>query len=374
MTIFRLPDLGEGLPDAEIRQWHVQEGEQVAVDQILVSMETAKAVVEVPAPFSGIVKKLYGVSGDIIETGAPLIEFLEQEKERPDSGTVAGKLEESEETEIETATVFTRKRTNHTQAVKATPAVRAYAKKAGINLEDITATGNNGLLTLEDVKKYESNKKQVINNQLNGELLKGSRRAMADTMTKAHKEIVPVTLFDEVNITSWQEQEDITYRLIKAICEACEKEPRLNSWFDGNSIKLNKEVNLGLATDSKEGLFVPVLANTNKLITNKKDLRQEIENIKTAIKNRNIEQNKLYGATITLSNFGMFAGRYATPIVVPPQVAILGTGKIYEGAVIKEQKIIVGKILPLSLTFDHRAITGGEATRFMKVVIESLSC
>lgn len=371
MKIFKLPDLGEGLPDAEIHEWFVKEGDEIKTDQPLVSMETAKAVVDVPSPRDGKILKLYGAPGDIINTGEPLVEFetgdVEESADKKDSGTVVGKIETSEEILDEAATgINASKKTG----IKAMPAVRALAKKLNVDLTSVAPTGANGQITKADVEKFAS---KPTTDTKGYEPLRGVRRQMAIAMQQSHQEIVPVTLFDDADIDSWPEDTDITIKLIRAVSSACKEEPQLNSWYDGptNAVKRFEKINIGLAMDSPEGLFVPVL----KDVTEQSDaqLRKAINTFKQQVKDRTIPSEDLKDATITLSNFGMFAGRYATPIIVPPMVAILGTGQIKEEVVATSGKPAVHKVLPLSLTFDHRAVTGGESTRFLAAVIKGLA-
>ena len=195
---------------------------------------------------------------------------------------------------------------------------------------------------------------------------------MLASMVQSHQEIVPVSIYDEADIHAWKSNSDITVRLIQAIVAGCLAEPALNAWFDTrhSARKCFKEVNLGVAMDSDEGLFVPVIHQANQKSTD--ELRTLIERYKQEVKTRSIAAENLKGATITLSNFGKFAGRFASPIIVPPQTAILAVGRLFESAVVNKGELLAHRIVPLSLTFDHRAITGGEATRFLGAVIASL--
>ncbi|MDI9819848.1 MULTISPECIES: dihydrolipoamide acetyltransferase family protein [unclassified Legionella] len=367
MNIFNLPDLGEGLPDAEIHEWFVKEGDIVQTDQPLVSMETAKAVVDVPCPQSGTIVKLFGKPGDVIKTGEPLVAFEATETPRVDKGTVVGNLEESTDVSEDNFTIGSANKAS--QRPRTTPAVRLLAKKYGIDLNALTGTGEHGVITREDVEAAANKKTQLPEGY---EALKGVRRAMLNSMLQSHQEVVPVSIFDEADIECWQPQSDITVRLIRAIVYACKQEPALNAWFDTShsARKCFTEVNLGLAMDSNDGLFVPVVHDAAKHTD--EQLRQIINDYKQAVHNRTVSPEVLKGATITLSNFGKFAGRFASPIIVPPAVAILAVGRLYEGAVVNDGKIEKHRLLPLSLSFDHRAITGGEATRFLGAVIESL--
>ncbi|HBD9375311.1 TPA: 2-oxo acid dehydrogenase subunit E2 [Legionella pneumophila] len=366
MNIFNLPDLGEGLPDAEIHEWFVKEGDTVKADQPLVSMETAKAVVDVPCPQSGTIAKLYGKPGDVIKTGGPLVAFVSTTEKSADKGTVVGNLEESTDV-VDDNFIIGSQHSSH--RVKTTPAVRMLAKKLGVDLSTLKGSGDNGVITREDVQNQAN-----INSQppAGFEPLRGVRRAMLNSMVQSHAEIVPVSIFDEADIHNWKPNTDITVRLIRAIIHASKKEPALNAWFDTKHAarRCFNEVHLGIAMDNEEGLFVPVIHDAEKYSDS--ELRKIIDEFKESVRNRAVSADKLKGATITLSNFGKFSGRFASPIIVPPMVAILAVGRLYQAAVVTEDKIEGHKMLPLSLSFDHRAITGGEATRFLGAVIESL--
>lgn len=366
MNIFKLPDLGEGLPDAEIHEWFVQEGMEVSVDQPLVSMETAKAVVDVPSPQAGIIVKLYGKPGDVIKTGEPLIAFEATQAKPTDKGTVVGNLEESTEYSEDSFTIGS---SASKKSAPCTPAVRMLAKKLGVDLNMLIGTGENGLITREDVENFAN---QAASPPQGFEPLRGVRRAMLNSMVQSHAEVVGVSIFDEADIHLWKPNTDITVRLIQAITEACKAEPALNAWFDGKhqARKLFDTIHLGLAMDNEDGLFVPVITDVEK--HNEETLRNIINTFKKDVAARTIPKESLTGATITLSNFGKFAGRFASPIIVPPAVAILAVGRLYQSAVVSNNQIEAHNTLPLSLSFDHRAVTGGEATRFLGALISSL--
>ncbi len=369
MKLFKLPDLGEGLQEAEIVQWHVQEGDEVEADSPLVSLETAKAVVEVPAPWSGRVSRLFGQPGDLINTGDSLVAFdIAGESAKPppaDSGTVVGKIERGEEVLRESAQTAHGERNS---GVRATPAVRALARRLEVELEMVTPSGPNGSITSADVQRVA----KILSEVGPMERLRGVRRAMARTMTQAHREVVAVTVTDDVDIDSWSEETDTTLRLIRAIVLACRAEPSLNAWYDSHAMgrRILQKIDLGIAVDTPDGLFAPVLRNVGQ--RDDADLRIGLENLKAAVRARSIPPEELRGATVTLSNFGTIAGRYATPIVVPPTVAIVGVGKRYDGVVASGSDPAVHSILPLSITFDHRCVTGGEAARFLAVLGEDL--
>lgn len=367
MKIFNLPDLGEGLPDAEINEWLIKEGDTVKVDQPLVSMETAKAVVEVPSPYDGVITKLYGDKGDIIKTDSPLIAFSvgdsEVNEDKEDAGTVVGNIKESGETLSDDFIVGG---SNARSNIRASRQVRAFAKTHHINLDEVKGSGRNGSITLEDVETIAHPLEEGF------EVIKGVRRTMVRTMSQSHEEVVSVSIFDDADIHAWQSGEDITARLIMAICEAAKVENSLNAWYDKHNVarKCFNEVHLGLATDTPDGLFVPVIRDADS--KSKAELRESINDFKSRIVERAVEPEELTGATITLSNFGRFAGRYASPIIVPPMVAILGVGRLREKTVLENGELTTHKLIPLSLSFDHRAVTGGEATRFLGTVIQHL--
>jgi 2-oxoisovalerate dehydrogenase E2 component (dihydrolipoyl transacylase) len=366
MKIFNLPDLGEGLADATIREWHVKVGDSIKVDQPLVCVETAKAVVEVPSPQSGKIAKLFGGVGDVINTGAPLVEFVEGERAAGES--LVGSLEESNASFNEEDVIIGSAK-QRGQGVKAMPAVRALAKQLNVDLAQVTPSGAQQQITVEDVKKFAGEGAAVAG----GEPLQGVRRAMAKVMTQSHEQVVPATIMDDADITDLPAESDVTVLIMQAMVAAAKAEPALNAWFDGMKMerRLFSEMHIGLAMDMKEGLFVPVLKNIQA--ADVASIRSQINEFKKTVEARTVKPADLQGATISLSNFGMFAGRYATPIIVPPMVAILCCGKIQDRPVVVDGEVAIRKQVPLSLSFDHRAVTGGEAARFLAAVIEHLS-
>ncbi|TCZ78395.1 2-oxo acid dehydrogenase subunit E2 [Lysobacter sp. N42] len=205
------------------------------------------------------------------------------------------------------------------------------------------------------------------------EQLKGVRRNMARVMADAHARVVPTTLVDDADLHAWIGKQDITARLVRAIVAACKAVPALNAWFDGENLTrtLHPHVDIGIAVDTEDGLFVPALRNADMLDGN--GVRQAIQRLRAQVGDRSIPPGELSGYTISLSNFGMFAGRYATPVVVPPCVAIVGAGKLCHDVVAVMGGIEVHRRMPISLTFDHRACTGGEAARFLKALLDDLS-
>ncbi|MEL4890640.1 dihydrolipoamide acetyltransferase family protein [Xanthomonas protegens] len=469
---FNLPDLGEGLPDATIVEWFVKEGDTIRLDEPLVSMETAKAVVEVPSPVSGKVLKLAGAPGDIVVTGSMLAQFApdptlpqraegqdtghhhggaapaasgkgagaetaaaddrvvasddggelhdadnaQATGERDDAGTVVGAMQSSNTVHSEQAVSV--------GGVRAMPAVRALAKKLGVDLGRVRASGADGAVTLADVKQAAADgsakagavvgaasaapprraavaaeaapapartshaapartplsaagkpmRTQPPGVAVQGqpEPLKGVRRNMARVMAEAQRQVVLTTLNDDADLHAWTPGNDTTGRLVRAIVAACQAVPALNAWFDGEALTrtLHAHVDIGIAVDTDDGLFVPALRNADML--DARGVREGINRLRQQVEARSIPASELSGYTISLSNFGMFAGRYATPIVVPPCVAIVAAGRARHQLVPVMGGVETHKILPLSLSFDHRACTGGEAARFLRAMIDDL--
>ena len=389
MTTFNLPDLGEGLAEAEIVRWHVNVGDAVTVDQPMLAVETAKAVVEVPAPFSGIVKTLYGQPGDVIATGAPLIAFESVKgaarNSSADTGTVVGNMPTSDTELIETAHAGSSGTYNRTNGgtnsagsrLRAAPAARALAKKLRVDLAGVNGSGRGGVIIVDDVlaqSDVATRGGTAVSTPAfpGGEKLRGLRRAMSQSMSLARDNVTNCTVCDDADLHHWREGQDITTRLLRAIATACQAEPALNAWFDGNtqSRRLMPRVDVGMAVDTGDGLVVPVIRDVGNRTP--AELRQDIDRLKRAARERTVTPEDLRDVTFMLSNFGMIAGRYATPVVVPPMVAILGSGRLSRDVIAVNDGIEAHLRMPLSLTFDHRCVTGGEAARFLAAVLRDL--
>lgn len=402
---FNLPDLGEGLPEAEIVSWHVKEGQRVEVDQPLLSVETAKAVVDVPSPYSGNVVRLHAKAGDTVETGKPLVEFDlpsqaaantnsssshaqasasqgvgtgHAQSAASGQGMVVGHMATRSEELVDHAIVGRGRRANRDRdRVRAAPAVRMLAKRMGVELSSCQATGRHGLVSVDDVLARSnvgksSQRAPAVPGLTDADKLRGARKAMAQSMALSRDEIAMCTIFDDADIDVWKDRGDITIRLVRAIVAGVKAEPALNALFDpaGPSRKLIEQVHLAIAVDTSEGLIVPVLRDVTS--RSAAQLRVQLDDIKQRTRARTITPEEMRDYTFTLSNFGTVAGRYATPLVVPPTVAILGAGKLQRDVVAGAKAPEIHVRLPLSLTFDHRCVTGGEALRFLAAVITDL--
>ncbi|HKU70636.1 MAG TPA: dihydrolipoamide acetyltransferase family protein [Burkholderiales bacterium] len=363
MKIFKLPDLGEGLQEAEIVKWHVKVGDEIKADAPMVSVETAKAVVDIPAPYAGKVSKLYGNPGDIAHIGAPLVAF-EGESDTPDTGTVVGKVEVGQKVVSEAPAAPA----PLTGGIKTTPAVRALARKLNVDLTMVTPTGSDGLITANDVQRAA----KILSEIGPIEVMRGVRRVMAQNMELATAEVASATIMDDADIDAWPPGTSPLLRLIRALVAGCRAEPALNAWYDSEKIGrwVMKKIDIGIAVDTPDGLLVPVLRNCGERGID--ELKSALEKLVTDARARKVPPEELRANTITLSNYGSIAGRYASPVVLPPTVAIVGAGRISKQVVVVDDKPAVRRTLPLSLTFDHRAVTGGEAGRFLKAVITDL--
>ncbi len=399
MTTFHLPDLGEGLQEAEIVSWHVKEGDDVRVDQLMVSVETAKAVVEVPSPYTGKIMQLLAKAGDVVATNQAIVEFNLGDQEpaasatspkshtassnTPSSMTVVGRMNVSDHELVERAVVGGSHRSRTHARLRAAPAARMLAKRLSVDLDRINGSGRDGIITIDDVLNAAKLTRQSANayqlpmlgERLAGEFepLHGPRRVMSQSMTLSRDEIAMVTVFDDADVHNWIGRVDMTARIIRALCRGLAAEPSLNAIFDpdGPARRVLSHVDLGIAIDVGDKLLVPVIRDAEKKSLG--ELRNELNRFKQASKDRTLTMDDMRDPTITITNFGTLAGRYATPLIVPPMVAILGTGKVHRDVVATEAGgIEVHPRIPLSLTFDHRCITGGEACRFLAIVIKDL--
>ncbi len=373
MRYFKLPDLGEGLIEAEIVEWHVKSGDVVKVDQVMLAVETAKAIVEIPSPQMGVVEHTFGNIGDTVHIGEPLVEYQGEN----DSTSIVGNLSAQpinkssvQSKNVDKFSISVGFTAAAVKAAQVSPSVRGLASRLGVNVEQLSGTGEQGRVTCEDVEKAAQLDQQLGQS----EKLSGVRKSMAKVMIKSHQQVVPVSLFGDAVLAKdrLNKQTNITIAMAQAIAYACAKEPALNVWFDGDNLtrRLLDFVDLGIAVDTDQGLFVPVLRQVQS--RTEADLTAGLEALKEAVIKRNIPPAELMGATIILSNYGSLNSvcRYGTPIVIPPMVAIIGIGAIYAGTSTDGAS---SQLLPISLTFDHRCVTGGEAARFMGHMVEYLS-
>ena len=379
---FKFPDVGEGIAEGEIVRWLVKEGDWVKEDQDLVEVETDKAVLTLNSPYTGKIETLHGSEGEIIKVGALLTTIRMEgetvaESARKDSGTVVGSLAEAIEV---------------VRPVLATPAVRALARQMMVDLASVKGSGPGGRITKEDVEKAAGKSASQpspaadIYGPVERIPLRGIRRTVAKRMAEASKHVAEVTIWEDADITELEqvrakqreatEQQGVklTYLpfLIKASIAALKAHPYFNATLDEETqeIILKKYYNLGIAVDTSDGLIVFVIkeADRKSLL----DLARETAALAEKARLRKIDLPELRGSTFTITNYGVVGASYGTPIINHPEVAILGLGKIEDRAVVRGGQIVIRKIMPLSLAFDHRVIDGVEAGRFLGVVIQHL--
>ena len=249
---------------------------------------------------------------------------------------------------------------------RALPLARALARRLGVDLNGLAGSGSGGAVTLDDVLRHAkpgsvNGCAEQIAAAANAEPLRGARRSMAQSMSVSRDQVAGSTVCDDADIHHWGPRGDYTLRLVRAMICACRAEPALNAWFDAasNARVLHQHIDLGIAVDTPAGLIVPVLRNIGAQPTDA--LRAALGALKDAAHRRATAPEDLRGCTLMLSNFGTLAA-----------VAILGAGKVRADAVAVEDTVAVHRRMPLSLSFDHRVVTGGEACRFLAAVIADL--
>jgi pyruvate dehydrogenase E2 component (dihydrolipoamide acetyltransferase) len=383
---FKFPDVGEGIAEGEIVRWLVKQGDWIKEDQELVEVETDKAVLTLNSPYTGKIEKLHGNEGEIIKVGAVLTTVQDTEdvaaalqSENKDSGTVVGSLGGENELEI-------------VRPVLATPAVRALAKQMNLDLTRVSGTGPDGRITKEDVQALAEKIAEPMgagadhHGPIEKIPLRGLRRTVAKRMAEASKRVAEVTIWEDADITELEQLRaeerkraqaqgvKLTYLpfLIKASIAALKAHPYLNASLDeaAEEIVLKRYYNIGIAVDTSDGLIVFVVKAADQ--KNIVELAREGAALAEKARHRKIDLPELRGSTFTITNYGVVGASYGTPIINYPEVAILGLGKIEDRPVVRDGEIVIRKIMPLSLAFDHRVIDGVEAGRFLGVVIQHL--
>jgi len=393
---FKLPDLGEGIAEGEIVKWRVKEGDLVKEHQVVVEVETDKAIVEVPTPKTGKVLKLNCSEGEVVNVGATLI-TIEPGGEGAAKKPVVEEVGESSKAEVlpqadeegddeEAASVVGSLPT--AEEFLATPLVRALAKKLGVDLARVDASGPGGRITEKDVRgAAEGRDVAAAGDDKYGPVeriqIRGVRRAIARNLIAATKNTAVVTGMDDADMTRlWdlrkREKDSAKERgvhltfmpfFMKAAQHALRDHPHLNASVDEDRVEIivKKYYNIGIAVDTPDGLMVSVVKDVDKKTI--LDLAQEVQELGIKARERKIKLEELKGSSFTITNYGTFGGVYATPIINHPDVAILGTGKIKLRPWVVDGEIVARRILPVSFTFDHRVVDGREAASFMSKFI-----
>ena len=407
---FYLPDLGEGLEEAELIEWCVTIGQRVKENDVLAKMETAKALVDVPSPRDGTIAVLHGKPGQAIKVGTPLVTYKDvpadsgidsparsgngaSHDDRIDAGTVVGNLAAASEPDEQ-----------HDKSLAA-PAVRRLARELGVDIEHVTGTGIGGRVTAADVRSAAEGSPTARTTQLHeparnagestaiaGETdripFRGVRKTIAEHLRYSVDRAIHYTVMDEADVSALDE---LRRRLVAASNEKISLLPfvaaaicrvltgrhgrqfrRLNSTVDDErqEIVQHRAVHLGVATDTESGLMVPVIRNANQMGV--LEISRQIAALAKESRDRTIPPHRLSGSTFTISNFGALGGRFGTPIINYPEAGILAVGRAREGVVVRNGMLGVGKLLPLSLSADHRVIDGATASSALARIIELL--
>lgn len=399
---FKFPDIGEGLTEGEIVRWLVKEGDEIKEGQPMVEVETDKALAEIPSPKTGVVLKILAREKEIVKVGQVIIILGERgELPRPKSVGVVGELEEAPlEVSLPEKKIEVSQASLPPERVLATPAVRALARELGVDIERVRGSGPDGRILEKDVReaageekpspepavKAAKLKKYDLYGYIEHVPLRGVRRSIAKAMVKSKFTAPHVTAIDEADITAlWEIRErekkvaeskgvklTLMPFLVKGVVAGLKAHPYLNATLEDENeeIILKKYYNIGIATDTPEGLMVPVLKNAgDKTIL---QLAREMGELSEKARTRKIDLADLKGGTFTITNYGSVRGIFGTPIINHPEVAILGVGRLQEKPVVRGEKIEIRKMLPLSLSFDHRVVDGAEAARFLSTVIAYL--
>ncbi len=423
---FRLPDIGEGLTEAEIVRWLVPEGERVEADQPVVEVETDKAVVEIPSPYAGIVLRHGGAEGETVAVGDVLVVIGEPDEAvapeaaaqtpTPTAAPIVGTL-------IEDAEHLAPRTDNDVPSgsVKALPVVRKLARDMGVDLASISGSGPEGRIAREDVlaagdlasspppseeqepvavivepalapepePETEPEAEEERAPQTKPEPaaederrpLSRLRRTIAANMSKSWAEIPHVTTFDDVDATRLLEiraalgarhdtKVPIEALVVKAVIPALEVFPEFNATIDGDDLIIHHSYDIGIAVDTPDGLLVAVIddAGSRGVL----DLASEVRRLGDGAKARSLSPDELTGQTFTVTNIGAVGGGHGTPIVPYGTTAILSVGRAQEKVVAVDGELAIAPVMPLSLSYDHRVVDGAQGRRFMALVIENL--
>ncbi len=383
---FKLPDIGEGLAEAEVGKWLVRVGDRVVEDQPVLEMMTDKAAVEIPAPGAGVVVEQRVGEGDVVKIGAVLYVL---DSDASIGGMTAAAPEAGNPTHPLPGPPASQA-TGEGSSVLAPPAVRKLARDLGVDLSRVKGSGPNGRITAEDVKRGASAPAPAATAPLAGERvpLRGVRRRMAETMAASAKSIAHVTGFHEIDAGEFQAafrrlRDAASSRgsrfpfdalLVRAAAIALQRHPIFNTSLDEERMELvmHPHANVGVATATPEGLIVPVVSNAGGRSLD--EIAAEVDRVAAAAREGHASVSDLRGGTFTVSNTGAWRGAHGTSLIPPGQVAIVAFGRIEEKAVVRDGKVVARPMMPMSVTFDHRVIDGEQGLSFaltLRELIES---
>jgi pyruvate dehydrogenase E2 component (dihydrolipoamide acetyltransferase) len=423
---FRFPDVGEGIHEGTVVKWHFKEGDQVKADETIVEVETDKAVVELPSPANGTILKRYFDVGQVVKVGQLLVVIGQPGEAVPEQGAAEGAHEApkpapAQPKEAAPAPLKAPPAPEHAPGhAFATPATRKLARELGVELSSVAGTGPGGRVTEDDVRNAASTARPsapamgasapaqpaagfpapqaaapsaaiqgpVITVEEGDQRVQLShmRKVIADRMLYSKTHIPHACGMDYADVTKLVELRErekkameekgikLTYLpfIVKAVAIALKEYPSFNAHFDNDrsEIILKKQHNVGIAVDTPEGLMVPVIKDVDRRSI--VEIAQEIEHLASLARDRKIKLEDLKGGTFTITNIGSVGGMYSSPIINPPEVAIMGVHRIKEVPLIVDGKMKARKILGLSVCFDHRVVDGAAATLFMNAIMKHL--
>jgi pyruvate dehydrogenase E2 component (dihydrolipoamide acetyltransferase) len=363
---FKLPDLGEGLTEGEIARWLVAEGQEIEEDDPLVEVQTDKTTVEIPSPAGGKVARILVAEGDVVAVGTVLVVIGEDGAAPPEQEPRAEPAPPVQDTPRgQTPDVA------KPDKVRATPLVRRLAQELGVELEGLQGTGAQGRVTEEDVRAAAGGRGQSPDVAAEGrrEPLRGVRRLVAEHMSRAHREVPPVTWVEECDFSS-VELKRLVPAVLKAVAESLKEFPELNARLEGDAIVYLDRYDLGVAVQTDQGLVVPVVraCETKSL----DELDQEVAHLAEAARAGTLKPEELRDSTFTVTSAGKLGGLLTTPIVNHPEVAILSIGRVAERPVVRDGEIVARPVGTIAITFDHRVVDGARAAEFGLDVIRRL--
>jgi pyruvate/2-oxoglutarate dehydrogenase complex dihydrolipoamide acyltransferase (E2) component len=388
---FRLPDLGEGVTEAEVERWLVQEGDSIEEDAALVEVITDKASAEIPSPFRGVVARIHVAEGETVSVGAILVSIDDGASSAPSPDTRAIAGPSHDETALGAHEVIPSRPDGEVPEehavellpeeapVQATPAVRRLARALGVDLSRIPGSGPGGRILAVDVEQRAASR-PPSGSGARRVPLRGVRKAIANRMTQAHLAVPSVTHVEECDVTELEATRRtvnargngirLTYLpfIVKACAAALKEHPALNASLDDETseIVLHDRYDIGVAVDTPEGLLVPVVRDADE-----KSVRQiaaEIDQLAGRARSGSLTNAQMTGSTFTVTSPGRFGGLMATPIVFHPQAAILGAHRAIDRPVVRDGQVVVRRMMNLSITFDHRILDGMTAARFALAV------
>ena len=370
---FKLADIGEGIVEGEVSKWHVKVGDIVKENQPLVEIITEKVTVELPSPAKGVITKIGPDVGMIVKVGETVVIIDDGKEENNEI------IEETQQTEEKQKDKLVKlKEKQQIRRIIATPAVKRLAKEMGIDINQVKGTEEDGRITEKDVKLHSK-----LNVQSNEERIafRGTRKTIAERLSKASDRVVQAWIMEEIDMTKVTELKNklkesnsndikLTYMpfFVKAVIKSLESNKRINASLDEETedIVIKKDYNIGIATDTEQGLIVPVIKKAqNKSIS---EIAKEIEKLSKEAKSGKLEIENTKGGTFTITNIGAIGGISSIPIVNYPEVAILAINKIMKKVVSWEDKIVVRDRVYLSLSFDHRVLDGADVARFLNSI------